>query len=185
MNKQEHQYKLIKKIKESNDSSSYKELLSDYEPLIKSISYDLCNKFKETPIERDGLENVLSFALFQLVKEYDEGKGMSFPSYVKTFLKYKGINYLRLYITNGHKALNYYDSEKVHETHTIEENNSELKDFLKITKLSRMEAAVISDMLEGFSLKEITIKTGKSKQTIYAAKKRGLEKIKKNMESVI
>ena len=170
----------IKKIQEQDNQRSYSLLLESYKPLIKTISIDICNKFKHSPIEVDDMMNVLSLEFYYLIKSYDKDKGMFFPSYVKKFLVYKGMNYSRQYITNGHKALNYNNWEENFDAPYIPEEEIDFKDFINGTKLTVMENDIMLLFHDGFSLQEIANKLGKSKQTVFATKKRALYKISKN-----
>lgn len=185
MEKQEKQQELINNIKNGDDCQSFKRLLDDYEPLIKSLSWKICNTYKNTPITREDLENVLSFGFLDLTRNFDVTRGKSFPAYIKQQLLYKGLNYLRLYITNGHKTLNFSVDDTMLDRGEAEVNQNDLIDFLLDPSLDNVEYKVIESTIDGKHLKEIAEEMHKSKQTVYLIKKRAIEKIKKNIFSNI
>lgn len=188
-NNKKHE-KLIKEIKNNKNYKSYKELLNEYSPLIKSLSINLKSKYKHTPIEREDIENILSENFLGLVQKYSNERGMSFSSYIKQFLIYKGINYLREYTKEKHFSMNYNTefNEQIHiENKFISEKQTldELNHFIKNTNLSKVEISVLNMIIEGKKSNEIANELGKTRQAVNHAKNRAINKIRKNFDITI
>ncbi len=188
----EYQYELIEKIKNKNDYKSYLILLSKYKPLIKSLSIKLKTQYNQTPIQKDDIENILSFNFYDLTKKYSRERGMSFPSYIKKYLAFRGINYLKFYITNNHKSLNYSsnleDNFMRGEVNQNKEEESEkllqyFEDSIDDFGFSEKEKYVFNQILKGKKLTEIGKEMNTSKQYVFTIKKRCIKKIEKQMEN--
>lgn len=184
MNQEEEQIELIKKVQNENDNKSYNKLLKQYEPLIYSLSNHLKNTYKNTPMEKEDLKNVLSYNFYISIKEFDLNKKTSFPSFTKQFLLFKGLNYSRSLTTNKHQVLNYSNipDEIIDSNETNEENLlNDLIDAMPKSQLTKIEYEIMSLLTQGKTIPEIVKITKKSRQTIYGTKKRAIDKIIKKI----
>jgi DNA-directed RNA polymerase specialized sigma subunit len=82
------QLELIQEVK-NESNRSYKILLNEYKPLIKSQSKNFKSIYAFTPIEVEDIENMMSFFFYELVLEFDETIGKTFAAYIKEFLYYR------------------------------------------------------------------------------------------------
>lgn len=183
MKKYELQNIWINDLKENDNYKAYLMLLKEYQPLIVSISNNTTNVFKNSPILRDDMINVLNYEFYKLTKQYDPTKNMNYASYMKKFLMYKSMNYSRLYIGNKHKTLNFSknddDSFENYAQDKLDFYEEDYLDFIKNSNLTDLEKKVMLKLLAGYKMIDVAKEEGKSKQTIYAAKERAMAKLRK------
>lgn len=181
----EKQLELVKKVKAEKCEKCYKQLLEEYEPLIKSLSASFKKKYMCTPIEIDDIKNVMSYHFYKLVLDYDENREKTFPSYVKEFLYYRTSTWIKHYITLNHQVMNYSEnnvdnsSQKMDKLYLYEE----ILDTNKTTNLSKLEIEIIELTKNGYTIKEISEKINVNIKTLYAAKNRAIEKIQNNFQT--
>ena len=178
------QKELIEKIKNEKCVKSYKKLLNEYEPLIKSLSLSFSKKYKNTPIEIDDIKNVMSYYFYKLILDYDDNREKMFPSYIKEFLYYRTSTWIKHYVTLNHQVMNYYENSTDNNSQKIDRVylNEELLDTDKTSNLSKLEVNVIELTKNGYSIKEISEKLNVNIKTLYAAKSRAIEKIQNNFQ---
>ncbi|BDU67824.1 MAG: hypothetical protein TYPL_4770 [Candidatus Tyloplasma litorale] len=181
---------LIKKIKQNYQNKNFNKLLKMYEPLIKSLSFGLIYQCPHMPIEAEDLKNLLSADFYDLVKNYDPKKGMSFPSYIKKFLRFKGINHLRTYTNLKHRTLNYVSiiDEEMKELSCFTLDKSkiaidEIDCYISYAKLSQKEKEVLNFLKNGLTIEKIALKKGVTKQSINYIKRNAINKLRKIIDN--
>ncbi len=181
----EDQLKLVKKIQEEKCVKSYKKLLGEYDPLIKSLSSSFKSKYRNTPIEIDDIKNVMSFHFYKLILDYDKSRKKAFPSYVKEFLYYRTSTWIKHYVTLNHQVMNYSENNVDNNSQSIDKMylNEELLDTKNTSSLSKLEVQVIELTKSGMTIKEISLKLSINIKTLYAAKSRAIEKIQNNFQT--
>ena len=186
MNIWEKQINLVNKIKNKKCSRSYKELLNDYQPLIISLSLTFNKTYRQTPLEIEDIRNVMSFYFHKLVIDYNPEKQKEFSSYIKEFLYYRTSTWIKHYITLNHQVMNFYDETIIHDqTQSINrlEINSDILEPKNTPALTETEVKIINMIKDGYSMKEISTLLKINLKTLYAAKKRAINKIKNNFNS--
>lgn len=160
--------------------------MSQYDPLIRSIQISALRKFTNVPLEKEDILNVIQFKFIELIKAYDEKKGMSLPSYLKKFLNYGISSYLRTYTQNGHKVLNYYseflDIKAVYEDNDFiaEEKEEELIVLIENSNLSSVEEKVIkSYVIDRKTIKQISLEVDIEFKKLYYIKEVAIKKLTK------
>ena len=184
-NHPKEQKKLIEKIKNEKCIKSYRQLLSEYDPLIKSLSISFSRKYKNTPIEIDDIKNVMSYHFYKLILDYDDNREKTFPSYIKEFLYYRTSTWIKHYVTLNHQVMNYCENNVDNSSQKIDRIylNAELLDTKKTSNLSKLEVEIIELTKSGYSIKEISKKLDVNIKTLYAAKSRAIEKIQNNFQT--
>lgn len=180
----EEQLSLVKNVKRDGCKRSYRELLAQYEPLIKSQSQKIKNIYKETPMELEDIENMTRFFFYKQTIKYDTESPKTFPTYIKEFLNYSLLNWIRKYTTKKHSVLNYvsvFDEDDEDVELVID---PELKKEIRILQLrnsvslGNLEAEVLDAAINGEEMIDVANRLKKSVKTIYAARARAINKIK-------
>lgn len=177
---------LVENIKNNQCTKSYRTLLSDYDPLIKSLSLSFKMKYRQTPIEIEDIRNVMSYHFHNLVMNYDTERQKSFPAYIKEFLYYRTSTWIKHYITFNHQIMNFSKNDMDNNSFKIDDHYSideEILDTRKTPNLSKIESQIIDFIKEDYSIKEISEKLNVNIKTLYAAKNRAIEKIQINFET--
>lgn len=171
----------------NGDIKAKEELLKSFKPLIISTM----KKYYYTQSEFEDLIQEGYEVILKGIDDFDEKKGVKFPGYIKTILKY---HYL--------KKLN-NKKEKISLDMPIGEDNLTLLDILKddvdieedtikkstiqnmyknISKLTdNQRRIIVAFYLEGYSIKEISKSLGVAYRTVVNTKKYALEKLKENI----
>jgi DNA-directed RNA polymerase specialized sigma subunit len=97
---------LVLKVQKFNDLDSYNQLLKKFDNLINSTAYYVIKKVPRVSVSKEDLVNILSYAFYELTKEYDPEKGMHYATYMKVNLNYKAHNYVRSLISKSHQVMN-------------------------------------------------------------------------------
>ncbi len=183
------QLEYIKKIKEKDCQKSFSFLLNEYEPLLRSYASFFSNKFPNIPMEKEDIMNELSFSFYELVKKYDEKRGKLFGSYIKEFLYFHGLTKIKVFINNKHKIMNhsyeYKNEASIIDDKSAEDTLNNFDNLIDEANLSKIELIVINGIMNGKSIKELSMEMGIKTKTLYSARTRARLKLNKINQSII
>lgn len=177
---------MIKNEKNIYLKKTYKQCISDYEPLIHSIAIKFTNSYPTVPLRKEDYENLMLYRLKYLADNYDESYGKSHPMYIKEGLKNYLFNQVRKYLTKKHQVMNNY----------VELTTwNETKDSVKISEptltpsmiaiLTPKERDVLQLSGQGYTREEIEVLLGWTTKQVYSTKARAIKKLKeKQIKSV-
>ena len=179
------QLKLVEKIKKEKCIKSYKKLLDEYDPLLKSLSSSFKRKYRHTPIEVEDIKNVMSYHFYKLILDYDETRQKTFPAYIKEFVYYRTSTWIKHYVTLNHQVMNYSENNVDNNSQQIDKLylNEEILDTKNTASLSPIEIKIIELIKKEFTVKQISEMTNTNIKTVYAAKSRAITKIQNNFHT--
>lgn len=178
------QLKLVEKVQNENCAKSMRELLFQYEPLFYSMRNSLRFKFKQTPLEGDDILNQIKYNFMNLVNKYDIEKGMAFPNYIKIYLQYNVISYIRKFTSQNNRVLNYVGEliEDVNVSADIyNEDEEELNEIINKANLNEEESLIVNEYILGNKpMQEIIFELKVNQRAFHYIKRKALNKIAKS-----
>lgn len=176
---------LVENVQLKNCQRSLRELIFQYDNLIRKITINSKLKFNRIPLETEDIINVLKNEFVELVKKYDVKRGMSLPNYLQKYLSFGVMNYLRKFIQQNHQVMNYCTTylEEIKGNNDSFESESiydEIDEIIKFSNLTENEEFVVREhILNGETIIDLSILLKKSIQSIYLLKTTAIKKMHK------